>query len=240
MKIIAITPFAGSEKLVAMTESCIEELLRCQLPDGASLRVVAVNNGASRGLGKIGDHPMVDELKDHKNYGFGVGVNRGIDLALFAEQWPCDQVLVFNNDLQFPNRDWLEILLREVEGRYVLSPRTDVTATKEACHDGPADKPAQRVREVSAFCWLVPRLVIAAIESRWSFPLFCPQFTNYGSDDATAAILRGIYGDTPFKVVHRSWVRHLKAQTANEFGEKAGTKELLTDLKKWKQGNRLK
>ena len=240
MNIIAVTPFTGSEKLVAMTEDCIEQLLLCELPNEATLRVVAVNNNASRGLGKIGDHPLVDELRDDKNHGFGVGVNRGIDLALIGERWPCDQILVFNNDLQFPNRDWLTHLLREGEGRYVLSPRTDVTATVEACHPGPEDKSAQRVREVSAFCWLVPRAVVGAIETRWGFPLFCPQFSNYGSDDATAAILRGLYGETPFKVVHRSWVKHLKARTANELGVKAGTKELLTSLKKWKSASKLK
>lgn len=240
MNIIAITPFTGSEKLVAMTEDCIRSLLMCDLPNDATLRIVAVNNAASRGLGDVLEHPMVDEVKDEKNYGFGVGVNRGIDYALIAERWPCDQILVFNNDLKFKDPTWLVQLCREIEGRYVLSPRTDVTATVEACHDGPADKSAQRVREVSAFCWLVPKLVIDAIDSRWNFPLFPPMFTNYGSDDAAAAILRGLYGETPFKVVHRSWVKHLKAQTANELGVKAGTHELLRDLKKWKSGNRLK
>lgn len=240
MNIIAITPFTGSEKLVKMTESCIEQLLNSYVPKDVSLRVVAVNNGASRRLGAIGNHPLVDELHDDKNYGFGVGVNRGIDYALISEKLPCDQFLIFNNDLQFLDEMWLEHLLGEVEGRYVLSPRTDVTATVEACHPRAEDRHAQRVREVSAFCWLVPIGVIRAIESRWEFPLFCPQFTNYGSDDATAAILRGLYGETPFKIVHRSWVKHLKAQTANELSVKAGTKELLTDLKKWKSGNRLK
>jgi hypothetical protein len=240
MNIIAITPFTGSEKLVAMTEDCIEQLLACELPEGVHLRVLAVNNKAARGLGKIGEHQLVDELKDDQNYGFGVGVNRGLDMALIGEGWPCDHVLVFNNDLQFPDRVWLTHLLREVEGAYVLSPRTDVTATVEVCQPGPQDKPAQRLREVSAFCWLVPIRVIKAIEARWNWPLFCPQFTNYGSDDATAAILRSIYGETPFKVVHRSFVKHLKARTANELMVKAGTKELLTDLRQWKSKNKLK
>jgi hypothetical protein len=249
MNIIAITPFTGSEKLVAMTEDCIAGLLQSEVPPGVNVRIVAVNNNASRGLdivpldraakAKVG-FIEVDELRDDKNYGFGVGVNRGIDYALISERWPCDAVLIFNNDLLFPQCEWLTSLLREVEGRYVLSPRTDVTATKEACHPGPEDRVAQRVREVSAFCWLVPRPVIDAVEKRWDFPLFPPMFTNYGSDDAAAALLRGLYGGTPFKVVHRSWVRHLKAQTANELGVKAGTEELLRDLKKWKSGNRLK
>lgn len=240
MNIIAITPFTGSEKLVAMTEDCIEQLMLCDLPNDATLRVIAVNNGAVRGLGKVGEHPMVDELRDEKNYGFGVGVNRGIDLALIGEQWPCDQLLVFNNDLQFPDRTWLVKLLQEVEGPYVLSPRTDITATPEACHPAAADKPAQRVRQVSAFCWMVPRRVLNAISTRFDYPLFPPQFTNYGSDDAAAAIIRAIYGETPFKVVHRSWVRHLKAQTSKETGDKAGDPNTLKELKAWMRGNKLR
>lgn len=238
MNIVAVTPFTGSQKLVDMTNRCIAELLACSLPDGVHLRVVAVNNKADARIDS--SHPLVDELVDDKNYGFGVGVNRGIDYALIGERFKCDHVLVFNNDLQFPQRDWLEILLREVEARYTLSPRTDVTATEAACHPEPADKLAQRVGEVSAFCWLVPRPVIDMMMNRWQWPLFCPQFTNYGSDDATAAILRATYGGTPFKIVHRSWVKHMKARTANELGVKAGTKELLTDLKTWKSKNKLK
>lgn len=239
MNIIAVVPFTGSEKLVAMTEDCIKQLLLCDLPNEATLRIVAVNNKASRSLGTIADHPQVDEYKTHENLGFGVGVNEGIDLALLGEQYPCDYVLVVNNDLQFPQRNWLTLLLREVDGANVLSPRTDITATPEACHPGPEDKDAQLVEQVSAFCWLVPRRVITAIEPRFGWPLFNPMFTNYGSDDATAAILRKIYGRRPFKIVHRSWVKHLKAQTANELGVKAGTKDLLTDLKKWKAKNKL-
>jgi len=251
MNVIAITPFTGSEKLVAMTERCISTMLATDVPKGVKVRIIAVNNKASRRLDldalnfiiesqKLEGFEPVDELVDDKNYGFGVGVNRGIDYALIAEKRECDHVLVFNNDLEFNQRDWLYHLLREVEARYVLSPRTDVTATVEACHPEPADKPAQRVAEVSAFCWMVPRPVIEMIDKRWGWPLFCPMFTNYGSDDATASILRATYGGTPFKVVHRAWVKHLKAQTANELLVKAGTKELLTDLKRWKQGNRLK
>lgn len=240
MNIIAIVPFTGSEKLVAMTEDCIEQLLEAQLPLGVKLRIVAVNNAASRKLKEFHFANPVHELDSDKNYGFGVGVNRGIDYALYGEQWPVDAFLIVNNDLKFPNRDWLTELIRSYEPPYVLSPRTDITATVEACHQSAADKPPTRCQEVSAFCWLVPLRVINAIIARWDWPLFCPQFTNYGSDDATAAILRSLYGGTPFKVVHTSWVKHLKAQTANELHVKAGTEELLKDLKAWKRAHKLK
>lgn len=252
MNILAITPFTGSEQLVSMTEDCIEGLMQCEVPVGVHVRVLAVNNAAKRPIdvkkldALAQQQPSacawepVEQLIDTQNNGFGVGVNRGIDLALIAERWPVDHVLVFNNDLQFPQRDWLVKLFEEADPPYVLSPRTDVTATPEARQPHQAELPAQRVGQVSAFCWLVPRRVINAIEPRWGWPLFNPSFTNYGSDDATAAIIRQLYGATPFKVVHRSWVRHLKAQTANELHVKAGTPELLADLKKWMRAHRLK
>ena len=250
MNIIAITPFTGDENLVAMTERCIKQFIQSEMPVGVHVRIIAVNNKASRSLNleelnKIAQDTSpafekIEELPGDENYGFGVGVNRGIDYALISERYPCDQLLIFNNDLEFDwQKEWLLQLLREVEGAYVLSPRTDITATVEACHIKPDDKPSQRVQEVSAFCWLVPRRVVQAIDVRWGFPLFCPQFTNYGSDDATAAILRKLYGDTPFKVVHRAWVRHLKARTANQLHIKAGTSELLKELRTWKKANKL-
>jgi hypothetical protein len=252
MNILAITPFTGSEALVSMTEDCIEGLMQCDVPPGVHVRVLAVNNAASRPIDVekltklVCQQPCaaawdpIEQLIDTANHGFGVGVNRGIDLALISERWPVDHVLVFNNDLQFPQRDWLVKLLEDVDPPYVLSPRTDITATPEARQPHQAELPAQRVGQVSAFCWLVPMRVIKAIEPRWGWPLFPPQFSNYGSDDATAAILRHIYDATPFKVVHRSWVRHLKAQTANELKIKAGTVELLTELKNWKRAHKLK
>lgn len=243
MNIIAITPFTGDERLVAMTQDCIEKLAHCDWGEGVRLRIVAVNNAASRRLDPALINLQrceVDELILEKNYGFGVGVNKGIDYALICERWPCDHVLVFNNDLQFPHRNWLAELVKEVEANYVLSPCTDITATFEAMDFGPVDRSVKRHREVSAFCWLVPVKIISRIEHRFGYPLFCPQFTNYGSDDATAAILRTLYGETPFKIVPRSFVKHLKAQTAKQLGVKAGTKELLTDLKKWKTANKLR
>jgi hypothetical protein len=88
-----------------------------------------------------------------------------------------------------------------------MSPVTDKTATKEAIAKQAEDRLPVRVREVSAFCWLVPVRVIRAVEDRWGFPLFHPEFSNYGSDDAAASILRGIYGATPFQIVRLPLVR---------------------------------
>lgn len=248
MKILAVIPFTGSEKLVSMTEDCIEKLVQCQLPEDVTVDVLAVNNAASRELDedKINSFPRApgwgsgDQLKERENVGFGVAVNRAIDYWLISERQECDAILVLNNDLQFPSKDWLRNLLHEYEEPYVLAPTTDITASDASRYAGPVDNHAILCREVSAYCWLVPARVVRAIDVRFSWPLFNPMFTNYGSDEATAAILRKLYGATPFKVVRRSWVKHLKAQTANELGVKAGTQELLKQLKSWKVANKLK
>lgn len=240
--LLAITPYTGDEKLVAMTEDCIEQLQRCPLPEGWKGHILAVNNSAARAIRvfDVKNDWEVHHLQREKNFGFGVGVNQGLDYWMIGERFPVDQVLVFNNDLQFPFGDWLIQLMKEIEGNYVLSPCTDVTATFEATEFEPKDKGTIRHREVSAFCWLLPINIVKAIDVRFGFPLFCPQFTNYGSDDATAAILRKLYGETPFKIVPRSWVKHLKAQTANQLRIRAGTPELLKELRQWKSANKLK
>jgi hypothetical protein len=243
LQLLAITPYAGPKKLVDMTENCISQLMECELPEGWEANILAVNNNAERQIRDFEDKNRwkVHNLNNDKNYGFGVGVNRGIDYWIYAERWHFDQLLIFNNDLEFPHKNWLVELMKHIEWRYVLSPCTDITATFDATEFEPRpDKEPKRHREVSAFCWLVPRAVIDAIARRMEYPLFCPQFSNYGSDDAAAAILRFLYGDTPFKIVPASWVKHLKAQTAKELGEKAGTKQLLTDLKLWKSKNKFK
>jgi hypothetical protein len=77
------------------------------------------------------------------------------------------------------------------------------------------------------------------IRKKFGFEIFSPDFTNYGSDDITGAVLRKLLGPKPFKIVPRSFVRHRKAQTANELGVKAGTPELLQRIRNWKSARRL-
>ena len=238
--IIAVIPYTGSEKLVQMTARCIASLL--PTIDGHDVKVVAVANKPERLLTKD-ELQGCEQISLLSNVGFGPAINAALQHYEFFGN--INDVLVLNNDLVFDVNDWLHELLIERhecvvnKERYVFAPMTDVTATKEAVSSGPVDKPAIRLPEISAYCWLVPFSFCQSIEVRFGFRLFNPMFPNYGSDDATAAILRKVYGGTPFKLVRRSWVRHLKAQTANELGVKAGTKELLSQLKRWKSKNEL-
>lgn len=157
----------------------------------------------------------------------------------FKESTTHTHALIINNDLEFPDHAWLRELLKERDGDLVLSPCTDITATAEARNTGPVDAPPTRHAQVSAFCWLVPVSTIMKLRRKFGVSLFHPDFTNYGSDDVAAAMLRSIISKQPFKIVPRSWVKHLKGQTANELGVKPGTPELLRRIRNFKLAKRL-
>lgn len=234
MNILAIVPYAGSKKLVRMTEEMVRWFTVCakERIDEGQLRIVAINNAAD---GQIPTALVDWHGYNDTNEGFG----RAVNLAIMRELRPSDShVLVLNNDLEFPDTSWLEKLLEAREGELVLSPCTDVTATKEAVAEGARDIEPFRSVQVSAFCWLVPTSIIRKLKKKFGFPLFHPDFTNYGSDDVTAACLRSFLSK-PFKVVPRSWVRHKKAQTANELGVKAGEPELLRRIANFKRARKL-
>lgn len=232
--ILAVIPYTGSEKLVQMTDKMVGQLLPTLIGADVS-QVVLVANKPSRLLEpeKRMRHlkDAIVELKVPENRGFGPGINYALGAS-----WKGD-VLVLNNDLSFPQREWLNLLRAEQAEdekdnlSYVYAPRTNCTATPEACKDGPEDKPAQRVRQVSAFCWLVPAKIRKLLRERGGFELFPPQFPNYGSDDAAAAWIRFLFGKTPFKVVHRAFVQHAKGRTAAETGDRPGDPGVLKRLR---------
>lgn len=240
MTILAVVPYAGSKKLVAMTDRMLESFQLCAAAIADPINVVAINNAADAAIKtKVTWHGFND-----KNEGFGNAVNLAIQREVFdmvKQGFPdhVTHVLVLNNDLEFPDPQWLRELLDELEEVLVVTPCTNVTATKVAVAEAARDADSIRANQVSAFCWLVPVATIKRIRKKFGFNLFHPEFSNYGSDDVTSAILRSLLGPKPFKVVPRSFIRHLKAQTANELGIKAGTKELLTRIANYKRARRL-
>lgn len=238
MKILAITVYAGSEKLVAMTERMFEQFMVCldRLDTlEHSVEVIAVRNGAQREI----DQVLADgHIFFAKNVGFAKAVNRAIETALTDH----DAVLVMNNDLEFPDPKWLLELVSATDPKdfYVMSPCTDRTATHGARASWAMQVDPWRLGQISAFCWLVPARVIKMLKERWGFRLFDPDFFCYGEDDYTAAILRKTYGGAPFTVVPRAWVKHLKAQTGKELGMKGGMSKNVKLLKKKMQANKLR
>lgn len=253
VKILAITPYAGSKKLVAMTEAMLRSFATCVSASRLQVEIAAMNNAAERHIEKGLAHW---NYTNEKNEGFGNAINLIIKNEIIdpphLKVVPIDggpiksmslkpgftHVLLLNNDLEFPQTEWLQQLVAEAESELVLSPCTDVTATAQAVQDGPVDLDPIRSVQVSAFCWLVPVSIIHKLRKKFGFNLFHPDFSNYGSDDVTAACLRSFI-QRPFKIVPRAWVRHLKAQTANELGVKAGTPELLKRIANYKRARRL-
>lgn len=247
MKILVAVAYAGSKKLVEMTNEMLRSFADCATFAAmqAEFVVVAINNKADKDIDKT---LVAWHAWNETNEGFG----RAISLAIEREVFNMDKagtpqnythVLVLNNDLVFDHRLWLYELLRvaavPIDPALTLVPCTDVTATKDAVAAGPREIEPFRVAQASAFCWLVPVPVVKKIRKKFGFTLFHPDFSNYGSDDVTGAILRSLVSAKPFKIVPRSWVKHLKAQTANELGVKAGTKELLQRIANFKRTRRL-
>ena len=240
--ILAITPYAGPKRLTDMTAACLKSLRpTCQ---NLQIQVVAVANNPERLLTEE-ELGGAEQLVLEKNVGFGPAVNHAIRHYEFFDKFK--DILVFNNDLIFEQEDWLYKLLQaranDIQAgfpHFVYSPTTTITATIPAVAEGPVDRPPLRVHQVSAYCWFLTFGLARCLDAKFDCMLFPEDFPNYGSDDAAAACIRKCYGGTPFMIVRRSWVRHLKAQTANALHEKAGTKELLTRLKKWLRANNLK
>jgi hypothetical protein len=215
--------------------------------------VLAVNNAAerpvSRGLYNWHAH-------NEENEGFGRAINLAIQREIIdppktkivgldgvaksmALKVDFTHVLVLNNDLEFPDNSWLLPLLSACEGDLVLSPTTDITATPDARAEGSVDADPRRSAQVSAFCWLVPVTTIIKIRKKFGWNLFHPEFSNYGSDDVTGLVLRSLVSKKPFKVVPRSFVKHLKGQTANELGVRPGDPKVLQRIASFKRAHKL-
>lgn len=225
--ILVITVYAGSEELVAMTERMLHQLNRQRGTIEEDLRVVAVCNGAVRQVerGLADFNSFMD-----KNVGFGNAVNTAIKVEISNEGAGFTRftdVLVMNNDLDLEDDRWLSQLVKARNGKCVISPMTDRTATKAACSPHAIDKEPFRTDQVSAFCWLVPRAIIKMFKGRYGYPLFDPDFFAYGEDDLAGAIMRKHCSAKPFVIVPRSWVRHLKGKTGAEMGMKGGMPDKL-------------
>lgn len=239
--ILVVIPYAGPKRLTDMTAKCLASLM----PTLANIQaqVVCVANAPER---RLTEEELLgaEDLFIPTNKGFGPGVNEAIKQYEFFDKF--EDVLVLNNDLLFEQEAWLRNLLdarsQDIQAgfnHYVYAPATTITATLQACQDGPVDKDPLRLPQVSAYAWLIRYGQCRHIDAKFDTMLFPEDFPNYGSDDAAAACIRKCWGPTPFMLVRRSWVRHLKAQTANALHEKAGTKDLLNRLKKWKRANGL-
>jgi hypothetical protein len=246
LRVLVIIPYAGSEKLTEMTARMLKSLHDCveyalfHMGQQHEIEVFLYGNAPKVPLSseQLG---VARQFVDPQNVGFGRAINNAI-----AMHWTSGftHYLILNNDLEFPYDDWLECLfsaIEEVNDFYVLAPATSITSNPECVTEGPvAHKIPRRLRQISAYAWLVPHRVVKAIKPRFGFELFDPEFFCYGEDDYTGAILRKLYGGTPFKIVYQSWVKHLKGKTGEEMGLKSGMRVNIDLLKRKLQANKLK
>lgn len=220
MKLGIITLYTGSEKLSKMTSEMLFDLeaaIRYAEDLLSETLVVVVNNGSDSPLSySKGEIPYkFSQLMLPKNGGCSVGYNRGFDMIALGDVMP-DYVMVINNDVRMPHKDWLHKLLSVASEEFVCAPGTSRTATAEAVAQGPIEKRSTPIYSVSAYCWLIPIAWIHENQKQRGWPIFDPEFRAYGEDNWTALVWQSRYGPHPFRIVHRSWIDHLKAQTANE------------------------
>ncbi len=237
MKILAVTCYTGGEELCDMTERTIRSLEYC-VPDTVAFQVSVFAQGSDR---------MVDAAYSTgcpENVGFAFGMNRAVDAGQASEP---DYVLCFNNDLEFPNEDWLGRLIREAKPDRICVPATDKSAIRT--QEGPIPAPAEHIQEMSAYCWLIPFAWCQWLKEKHGFWLFDEEFEPcYGEDNWTAYLLAKKFGKTIFCYVRRSWVKHLKGRTSqsvthnrrktsailmDKFLEELKDFKLRPDLRKW-------
>lgn len=208
MKIAAVTCYTGGADLRDMTDDMVNGLWDSR-PSGSltSLKVVIVGQGTKHlaKTARCGTMLWTEE----ENKGFGFGMNLGIELS--AAGTP-DYILVLNNDLQFPRKNWLEELLKEASPDRICSPATDKAAIY--MQKGPVNRDPIMVQEISAYCWLVPFAWCQWLKKHKGFWLFDEEFGSYGEDNYTAFLLSKVYGKKVFRYVRRSWVKHLRGRTA--------------------------
>lgn len=230
MNILAVTCYTGGEELVAMTERCISGLAD-SCPDEIDLAFCTVGQGASR-LVNIEPAVLLP-----KNIGFAAGMNAAIKEGrqLYCEDGP-DYVLCFNNDLEFPDPNWLRRLIEIAEehpGKQVLVPATDSTATKK--QSKALNHPSHSMDEASAYCWLVPFAWCKWLHLQHGFWLFSEDFAPaYGEDNWTAYLFNKQFGPKAFRYVPRSFVKHLRARTARTVAHSRAksTRTLIEKFKK--------
>lgn len=205
MKVLAVTCYTGGEELVEMTEQTLQQL-RSTAPPSATLHVCSTAQGAARIIETEGRWAW-----SFKNEGFAAGMNASIEEGVDFFGAP-DYVLCFNNDLEFPHRNWLQVLLDAATPSFITVPATDKTALHK--QPGPLPRPSFRTEEASAYCWLVPFAWCEHLKQRHGWWLFDPAFFAYGEDNWTAFLLSKAFGPKIFRMVPRSFVRHLRHQTS--------------------------
>lgn len=216
MKVLAVTCYTGGAELVQMTSRCIDAI-RCGLPEGpdaVDFEVSACAQGVEHALDVDPDH-FIDY---GENVGFAFGMNLAIDNGVRFGGDP-HWVLCFNNDLEFPDPNWIGLLTAIAAARSdpklykILVPATDSAAIRVQARA--QNKNSHDVQESSAYCWMVPFAWCQWLKKTYGFWLFDEDFAPaYGEDNWTAFLLSKQFGENVFRFIPRAFVKHLRARTS--------------------------
>ena len=218
MKVLAVTCYTGSRELCDMTANMLTGLRKTV--KNTELRISVIAQGAAKEVPCDYGHRYLE------NVSFAHGMNRAIEEGL---DFKPDYVLCLNNDLEFPQADWFTQLARVARSYRVVCPATDKTALY--AQKGPIGMGSMPVEEMSAYCWMVPFGVCEDLFKRYGFWLFCEEFKPaYGEDNWTAYLIAKLLGPRPFRVVRRSFVKHLRKKTSSVVPhDRSKTSKLLAD-----------
>jgi len=152
-----------------------------------------------------------------KNGGFAVGMNEALKAGLREMREP-DAVLCLNNDIEMPDPSWLQELVNELEDKAVLCPKTNYTSVNEQRASAPQDKDPIFHGVTPGLCWLMPWPVVVEVRTHPGMDgkLFPDDLGGraWGEDNYTAGVIRTKVNPIPFKIVARSWLKHLGAKTS--------------------------
>lgn len=122
------------------TENCIASIKRLDSQD--QIRILIVDNHSPNGSGtvlyeKYKEDPQAVVIITEQNYGFSKGNNIGCKKAV--DKWAPDYLVVTNNDIVFPQRDFLKRIHREYAAKRfdILGP--DIFDPNTEKHQSPMD-----------------------------------------------------------------------------------------------------
>lgn len=218
MKLLAITCWCGDQFYADMTAKMLTGLVASlYVADLDDWKIGVLSQGTTPDAVLTfpkakGRWALVSEAK---NKGFAFGMN-GALLKGLAECRP-DVVLCLNNDIEMPYVNWLKELLAELQDDAVLCPMTNYTSTTEQRAKCPQDRDAFFHGVTPGLCWLMPWPVVKAIQEHLGGRKLFPEDLGgraWGEDNYTAGVVRTKVNRRPFKIVPRSWIRHLGAKTS--------------------------
>lgn len=225
MKLAVITCWTGGQEMADMTNRMVNDLR--VFSDWFMISVYG--QGTDVELYEPGSFHVSHATYGPINRGFAFGMNQALDSALLAcspynygGPPPPEAVLCLNNDLEFPDPLWFRKLIEEPLDK-VLVPTTNFTACNEQRAEGPVDADPIDLPSTPAVCWLLPWAACEVLfkHSGGYGKLFREDIgMAWGEDGFASAALQRDFDPNPYRIVPRSFVRHLGERTSSQIPAK--------------------